>query len=69
MKPLLTYRTNGVARRDIGTRYHGGLAKGLSVIKTFTADRSRQSIVEVSAACDLDRATVRRSLLTLAHHG
>ncbi|WP_246020238.1 helix-turn-helix domain-containing protein [Aliigemmobacter aestuarii] len=39
------------------------------MIKTFTADRSRQSIVEVSAACDLDRATVRRSLLTLAHHG
>ena len=47
----------------------GGLAKGLRVIETFTADRSRQSIGAVSAASGLDRATARRCLLTLAHHG
>ncbi|PLP55962.1 IclR family transcriptional regulator [Mesorhizobium loti] len=47
----------------------GGLAKGLSVIETFTAERPRQSISEVSAACGLDRATARRCLLTLAHLG
>ncbi len=47
----------------------GGLAKGLAVIETFTADRPRQSIAEVSAASGLDRATARRCLLTLAHHG
>ncbi|MFN4128538.1 MAG: IclR family transcriptional regulator C-terminal domain-containing protein [Paracoccaceae bacterium] len=47
----------------------GGLAKGLLVIETFTADRPRQSIAEVSAASGLDRATARRCLLTLAHHG
>ncbi len=45
----------------------GGLAKGLSVIETFTAERPRQSISEVSVASGLDRATARRCLLTLAH--
>ncbi len=47
----------------------GGLAKGLRVIETFTADQPRQSIAEVAAACGLDRATSRRCLLTLAHLG
>lgn len=47
----------------------GGLAKGLSVIETFTADRPRQSIAEVSVASGLDRATARRCLLTLAYLG
>ncbi|VTZ50411.1 Pca regulon regulatory protein [Methylocella tundrae] len=47
----------------------GGLAKGLAVIETFTADRPRQSIAEVSGASGLDRATARRCLLTLAELG
>ena len=47
----------------------GGLAKGLSVIETFTADKPRQSISEVSLASGLDRATARRCLLTLSHLG
>ncbi|MGV8988261.1 MAG: IclR family transcriptional regulator domain-containing protein [Cypionkella sp.] len=46
-----------------------GLAKGLAVIETFTAQRPRQSIAEVSAASGLDRATARRCLLTLAQQG
>ncbi|SMO40657.1 IclR family transcriptional regulator domain-containing protein [Paracoccus laeviglucosivorans] len=46
-----------------------GLAKGLRVIETFTAERPRQSIAEVAEASALDRATARRCLLTLAHHG
>lgn len=54
-----------VAERDM----MGGLAKGLAVIETFSAARPRQSIAEVAAACGLDRATARRCLLTLAHHG
>lgn len=54
-----------VSERDI----MGGLAKGLAAIETFTADRPRQSIAEVSAASGLDRATARRCLLTLAHQG
>jgi IclR family pca regulon transcriptional regulator len=47
----------------------GGLGKGLMVIETFTAERPRQSIAEVSAASGLDRATARRCLLTLSHFG
>ena len=47
----------------------GGLAKGLSVIETFSVERPRQTISEVSAASGLDRATARRCLLTLAHLG
>lgn len=47
----------------------GGLAKGLLAIETFTADRPRQSIAEVSAASGLDRATARRCLLTLSRLG
>jgi IclR family pca regulon transcriptional regulator len=46
-----------------------GLAKGLAVIETFSADRPRQSIADVSAASGLDRATARRCLLTLVHQG
>ncbi|PZU89925.1 MAG: IclR family transcriptional regulator [Shinella sp.] len=47
----------------------GGLAKGLAVIETFTAEHPRQSISDVAAASGLDRATARRCLLTLAHFG
>ncbi|MDR5654013.1 IclR family transcriptional regulator domain-containing protein [Ruixingdingia sedimenti] len=54
-----------IGERDI----MGGLAKGLAVIETFNADRPRQSIAEVALASGLDRATARRCLLTLAHHG
>jgi len=54
-----------ITERDI----MGGLAKGLAVIETFTADRPRQSITEVATASGLDRATARRCLLTLAHQG
>lgn len=47
----------------------GGLAKGLLAIETFSADRPRQTITEVSVTSGLDRATARRCLLTLAHLG
>jgi len=54
-----------ISERDI----MGGLAKGLAAIETFTAERPRQSITEVSQTSGLDRATARRCLLTLAHLG
>ncbi len=54
-----------IAERDI----MAGLAKGLAVIECFGADRPRQTIAGVAAATGLDRATARRCLLTLAHHG
>jgi len=68
MRNLLTYRTNGnsmISERDL----MGGLAKGLAAIETFSAERPRQSITEVAVRSGLDRATARRCLLTLAHHG
>lgn len=54
-----------ISERDI----MGGLAKGLRVIEAFTAERPRQSIAEVAAIAGMDRATVRRCLLTLAQQG
>src|SRR5690606_37485029 len=67
MLHLFTYRTGRpvMLERDM----MGGLAKGLLVIESFTADKPRQSIAEVSAASGLDRATARRCLLTLSHLG
>lgn len=47
----------------------GGLVKGLKVIEAFTAERTRLSIAEAAEAADLDRATARRCLLTLAEGG
>ncbi len=69
MLHLLIYRTIGAAMSIAERDTMGGLAKGLSVIETFTPTRPRQSIAEVSAASGLDRATARRCLLTLAHLG
>jgi IclR family transcriptional regulator, pca regulon regulatory protein len=47
----------------------GGFAKGLAVIETFSAERQRLSIAEAAAETGMDRATVRRCLLTLAELG
>jgi IclR family transcriptional regulator, pca regulon regulatory protein len=47
----------------------GGLAKGLSVIEAFSADRARLSISDVAQTTGLDRAAARRCLLTLSSLG
>ncbi len=47
------------------TDFVGSLAKGLRVIEAFGADSPRLSITQVATATGLDRATSRRSLLTL----
>ncbi|MBB2749940.1 UNVERIFIED_ORG: IclR family pca regulon transcriptional regulator [Rhizobium aethiopicum] len=46
-----------------------GFARGLKVIEAFGETRQRLSIAEASKLTELDRATVRRSLLTLAELG
>jgi IclR family pca regulon transcriptional regulator len=46
-----------------------GLAKGLSVIAAFDAGREKLAIADVARLTDLDRATARRCLLTLAELG
>lgn len=47
----------------------GGFAKGLKVIEAFGAERPKLSISQAAAVTSLDRATVRRCLLTLAELG
>jgi IclR family transcriptional regulator, pca regulon regulatory protein len=47
----------------------GSLAKGLSVIEAFSAERARLAIADVSQRTGLDRAAARRCLLTLASLG
>jgi IclR family transcriptional regulator, pca regulon regulatory protein len=47
----------------------GSLAKGLSVIEAFSADRSRLAIADVAQRTGLDRAAARRCLLTLSSLG
>lgn len=47
------------------TDFVGSLAKGLKVIEAFRAESPRLSIAQIAEATGLDRATSRRSLLTL----
>ncbi|PKA42838.1 IclR family transcriptional regulator [Rhizobium sullae] len=51
------------------TDFVSGFARGLKVIEVFGEMHQRLSIAEVSKLAGLDRATVRRSLLTLAELG
>ncbi|MGO4439456.1 IclR family transcriptional regulator domain-containing protein [Rhizobium sp. RAF56] len=51
------------------TDYVSGFAKGLKVIEAFGETRQKLAIAEASKLTGLDRATVRRSLLTLAELG
>lgn len=44
-------------------------AKGMRVLTCFDADHASQSIAEVANRTNMDRATVRRLLLTLHHEG
>ncbi|MBX4924695.1 IclR family pca regulon transcriptional regulator [Rhizobium binae] len=51
------------------TDFVSGFARGLKVIESFGETRQRLSIAEAAKLTELDRATVRRSLLTLAELG
>ncbi|UWM79490.1 IclR family transcriptional regulator (plasmid) [Rhizobium sp. WSM4643] len=51
------------------TDFVSGFARGLKVIEAFGETRQRLSIAEAAKLTELDRATVRRSLLTLAELG
>jgi IclR family pca regulon transcriptional regulator len=51
------------------TDFVSGFARGLKVIEAFDETRQRLSIAEAARLTGLDRATVRRSLLTLAELG
>lgn len=51
------------------TDYVQSLARGLSVLKAFGAERPRQSLSDVARSTGLTRATARRFLLTLVELG
>ncbi|TCU29096.1 IclR family transcriptional regulator [Rhizobium azibense] len=51
------------------TDFVSGFARGLKVIEAFGETHQRLSITDASKLAGLDRATVRRSLLTLAELG
>ncbi|MDR2128917.1 MAG: helix-turn-helix domain-containing protein [Burkholderiaceae bacterium] len=50
-------------------QYVQSFARGLQVIRSFSAAQPSQTISEVAARCDLTRAGARRILLTLQHLG
>ncbi len=51
------------------TDFVSGFARGLKVIEAFGETRQRLTIAEAAKLTDLDRATVRRCLLTLTELG
>lgn len=54
--------------RDDG-EYITSLARGLSVLRTFTKQRPEMTLTEVANVCNLSPAVVRRCLNTLMHLG
>lgn len=52
-----------------GSTYVQSLARGLAVIRSFTAETPRQSLSEVARATGMTRASARRFLLTLETEG
>lgn len=52
-----------------GSTYVQSLARGLAVIRSFTAETPRQSLSEVARTTGMTRASARRFLLTLETEG
>ena len=61
----LTQRDDGPQMSD----FVQSLERGISVIRSFSADNPRQTLADVSRQTGLTRATARRLLLTLEHLG
>lgn len=61
---MATHRKHPVAPAP-GDSYVQSFARGLQVIRSFSANTSRQTLSEVAAASGLTRAGARRILLTL----
>jgi len=51
------------------SEYVQSLARGIAVIRSFSADTPRQTLADVARSTDLTRATARRLLLTLVELG
>ncbi|MCW7539020.1 IclR family transcriptional regulator [Aquabacterium sp. A7-Y] len=57
------------ARQEPGDSYVQSFARGLSVVRTFSAEAPAQTITEVAERAGLTRAGARRILHTLQHLG
>lgn len=55
--------------KKLGDSYVQSFARGLAVIKAFSAERPAQSLTEVAEVAGLTRAGARRILLTLVYLG
>jgi IclR family pca regulon transcriptional regulator len=54
---------------DFGPDFSEALARGLTVITAFDAERRQMTLSDVAKAIDLPRATTRRALFTLTRLG
>ena len=57
------------ASNPVGRDFSEALARGMAVLTSFGTDARALTLSDISKRIDLPRATVRRSLLTLAHLG
>lgn len=64
-------RVNGSRARpnDRPTHFVQSLERGFAVVRAFSAERPEMTVTEVAQHCGLDRAAVRRFLLTLVDLG
>src|SRR5580698_8594278 len=58
-----------MSKNAVNQNYVNALARGLSVIRSFTAQQDKLTLGEVAKLVGLPRATVRRCLLTLSALG
>ncbi|MEU6476101.1 IclR family transcriptional regulator C-terminal domain-containing protein [Streptomyces sp. NPDC047017] len=57
------------SKRELGREFIESLARGLTVLTAFGADRPALTLTEAAKATGLSRATVRRALITYEHLG
>jgi DNA-binding IclR family transcriptional regulator len=57
------------ATNGVGSQYTKSLGRALMVLRAFRPERPSLALAEVATAVHLDKATVRRFLLTMQHHG
>ncbi|MBM7773860.1 IclR family pca regulon transcriptional regulator [Actinokineospora baliensis] len=59
----------GASKQELGREFIESLARGLTVLTAFGADRPELGLSAVAGATGLARATARRALITLVHLG
>ncbi|MCX4782115.1 IclR family transcriptional regulator domain-containing protein [Streptomyces sp. NBC_01264] len=68
-RPVALAAWTGVPKQELGREFVESLARGLTVLGAFGAERPEPTLAAVADATGLARATVRRALITLEHLG